>query len=138
LARLLGGTTVRIAEERLPLYHAAAVVASNGAVGLVDAASRLMEMSGVDRAEGRRALRPLIEASFGNALTMETERALTGPVARGDAATVRRHLDAMRNDSGPLRDLYRAFGHYLLTVALRRGLAPEDAVALRLSLNEEP
>jgi predicted short-subunit dehydrogenase-like oxidoreductase (DUF2520 family) len=69
---------------------------------------------------------------------METERALTGPVARGDAATVRRHLDAMRNDSGPLRDLYRAFGHYLLTVALRRGLAPEDAVALRLSLNEEP
>ena len=138
LARTLGGTTVAIAEECLPLYHAAAVVASNCTVGLVDVASRLMEMAGVDRADGSRALRPLIEASLRNALTMGTEQALTGPVARGDAATVRRHLDAMRIDSGPLRDLYRAFGHYLLAMAMRRGLAPEDAVALRLLLAEEP
>ena len=138
LARTLGGKTIPIAEECLPLYHAAAVVASNCMVGLADAASRLMEMAGVERAEVSRALRPLIEASLRNALTMGTAKALTGPVARGDAGTVRCHLDAMRNDPGPLRDLYRALGHYLLAMAIRRGLAPEDAVALRLSLAEEP
>ena len=138
LARTLGGTTLVIDEDCLPLYHAAAVVASNCTIGLVDAASRLMERAGVQGSDGSRALRPLIEASLRNALTMGTEQALTGPVARGDAATVRRHLDAMRNDPGPLRDLYRALGHYLLAMAVRSGLTPEEAVALRLSLTEEP
>ena len=138
LASALGGTTLQVSEERLPLYHAAAVVASNYAVGLVHAASSLMELAGIGHLEAREAMRPLIEASVRNALTMETEQALTGPLARGDASTVRRHLDAMRDHSGPLAEYYRASGRYLLPVAVRRGLAPESTTALRLSLNEEP
>ena len=138
LASTLGGRTLRVCEERLPLYHAAAVMASNYAVGLVHAASKLMELAGIGDLEARQAIRPLIEASVRNALTMEAEKALTGPIARGDATTVRSHIDAMRGHSGPLAELYRASGEYLLPVAVRRGLALGSAAALRLSLNEEP
>ena len=138
LARTLDGTTIEVAEDRLPLYHAAAVVASNCMVGLVDAASSLMEEAGIDRDTGRAALRPLIESSVGNALTMDTDQALTGPVVRGDAATVRTHLEAMGETPGPLRGLYRACGRHLLAMAVRRGLAPEAAVALRLALAGKP
>ena len=138
LAGELGGRTLRVSEDRLPLYHAAAVVASNYAVGMVHAASKLMELAGIGNSEARQAMRPLIEASVRNALTMETEKALTGPIARGDATTVQRHLDAMRGHSGPLAELYRASGRYLLPVAVRRGLTPESTAALRLSLSKEP
>lgn len=137
LAGAMGGATVRIEEDRLPLYHAAAVMASNAAVGLVDASVGLMELAGVDRSRGRRAVRPLMDASFENAHTMGAQHALTGPVMRGDAGTVRSHLDAMRDCGEPLRALYRAFGEYLLAVAVRRGLAAEDAAALGKVLREE-
>ena len=137
LATALGGTTVRVAEDRLPLYHAAAVMASNGAVGLVDAALALMERAGIDRPQGLRAVRLLMDASLENAHTMGPEQALTGPVIRGDAATVRSHLAALRGCDEPLRELYRAFGRYLLPIAVRRGLAAEDAKGLDKALGEE-
>ena len=134
LASVLGGTALPVPEGGLPLYHAAAVMASNCAVGLVEASLSLMEEAGVSRASARGPLRSLMASSLDNAHTMGAERALTGPVARGDAATVRRHLEAMRDQSGPLRDLYRAFGQLLLPVASRRGLAEEDLSDLRRCL----
>lgn len=127
LAALLGGAPVEVREEQLPLYHAAAVIASNCAVGLVHAASELMQRAGLEQAAAKRALRPLVEASLTNALTMSQAQALTGPVVRGDSMTVRRHLDAMRELPAALRDLYREFGLYLVTLAARRGL-PTQAV----------
>ncbi len=137
LAGLLGGSVVAVPEDRLPVYHAAAVIASNCAVVLADAALELMELAGVDRDAAARAVRPLMESSVGNALTMNAGQALTGPVARGDADTVRRHLDAMKGLPAPLRELYRKFGQHLLPLAVRRGLSPADADAVRLALAED-
>ena len=119
------------------MYHAAAVMASNCAVGLIDAAAALMEDAGVDRADVRRALRPLVDASLENAFTMEPNQALTGPIARGDAVTVRRHLGSLRNSPTPLVGLYRAFGEYLLDLAQSRGLSAAEADAIRSALDEE-
>ena len=137
LAQSLGGTTLSVSEDQLPLYHAAAVFASNFAMGLVEAATSLMESTGASRAEARSALRPLVEASVKNALTMSLGQALTGPLARGDAGTVRRHLGAMGEMFGTEQALYRQFGRYLLPLAIRRGLAPEAAAALQAVLDEE-
>lgn len=137
LAAALRCTTLSVAEEQLAQYHAAAVLASNCLVGLVDAAATLMEGAGVQRADALRALRPLLDASLENASTMEANQALTGPIARGDAVTVRRHLSSMRNSPTPLVGLYRAFGDYLLNLAQRRGLSDSDAAAVRSALSEE-
>ena len=136
LAGAIGGSTVRVEEDRLPLYHAAAVMASNAAVGLVDAALALLELAGIDRSAGCRAIRPLMDASIENARTMGAEHALTGPLMRGDAETVRSHLGALRGCDEPLRELYRAFGRYLLPLAVGRGLAADDAAALEQVLRE--
>ncbi len=137
LAGALRCTTLSVAEDRLAQYHAAAVLASNCVVGLVDAAATLMEGAGVKRADALRALRPLLNASLENASTMEANQALTGPIARGDAVTVRRHLGSMRNSPTPLVGLYRAFGEYLLDLAQRRGLSDSEAAAVRSALSEE-
>lgn len=134
LAGLLDGSVVTVPEDRLPLYHAAAVIASNCAIGLADAAAELMNHAGIERAAASRALRPLIESSVANATTMVGAQALTGPVARGDSDTVRLHLDAMQGLPAPLRDLYREFGQYLVTLAVRRGLPPADAEEVRAAL----
>lgn len=131
LVRPPRGTLLRVPEERLPLYHAAAVLASNCAVGLVDAAVALLRNAGLEPAQALAALSPLLAASLGNALTMGTERALTGSVPRGDAGTVERHLEARRDLPQPLQSLYREFGRYLVGLAERRGLACSDAGALR-------
>jgi len=137
LAGALRCTPLKIAEDRLPLYHAAAVLASNCAVGLIDAAAALMEDAGVKRTDVRRALRPLVDSSLENAFTMEANQALTGPIARGDAVTVRRHLGSMRNSPTALVGLYRAFGDYLLDLAQGCGLPAAEAAAVRSALDEE-
>lgn len=137
LAAALRCTTLKVAEDQLARYHAAAVLASNCVVGLVDAAATLMEGAGVERADALRALRPLLDASLENASTMEANQALTGPIARGDAVTVRRHFGSMRNSPTALVGLYRAFGEYLLDLAQRRGLPASEAAAVRSALREE-
>ncbi|MDE0264687.1 MAG: DUF2520 domain-containing protein [Bryobacterales bacterium] len=137
LARALRCNTFSVAEDRLAQYHAAAVLASNCVVGLVDAAAALMEAAGVKRTDALRGLRPLLDASLENASTMEATQALTGPIARGDAVTVRRHLGSMRNSPTPLVGLYRAFGEYLLDLAQRSGLPASEAAAVRSALSEE-
>lgn len=88
----MGGEPVWVPESARPLYHAALSVASNHLVTLVNDALSLLEQVGVTAPE--HLLSPLLSASLENALGLR-DAALTGPVSRGDAATVRRHLGAL-------------------------------------------
>lgn len=124
---LLGGAALRVPAAARPLYHAAAVMASNYIVALIDAAEGMLaEASGAEREAARRALAPLARAAVANALERGPAAALTGPVERGDAATVARHLDALAGS--PQRAwLYRAAGLQALDLARRKGLADGPA-----------
>jgi predicted short-subunit dehydrogenase-like oxidoreductase (DUF2520 family) len=84
LALALGMLPVEVAEEDRAVYHAAASVACNFLITLEAAAERLAHAAGVDRA----MLVPLVRATVDNWAQVGSERALTGPVARGDEATV--------------------------------------------------
>lgn len=95
----VGGHPFRVRDRRL--YHAAAVVASNHLVALVGQLERLAEAAGAPP----EAFVPLARASLENAFALGAAPALTGPVARGDAATVARHLEALPADE---LDGYRA------------------------------
>lgn len=133
---LLGGRPLRLAETALPLYHAAAVMAGNHLIGLLDAAVALMEEAGIDQADALPALEPLVRTSCDNALRLGPREALTGPVARGDAGTVSRHLSAMKSVSPLIRELYRVASLQLLELARCRGLPEEELQDLRRVLRD--
>jgi predicted short-subunit dehydrogenase-like oxidoreductase (DUF2520 family) len=128
IAALLGGRALRIPADKRPLYHAAAVMASNYVVALIDAAAMLMGAVGIGEDEALAALAPLVGASGANALSLGPMRALTGPVERGDVETISMHLDAMAAAVSPtVRGLYRAAGLHAIEIARRRGLSEANA-----------
>lgn len=104
LALHLGLTPIDVAEEDRAAYHAAASIASNFLVTLEAAAERLAESAGVDRA----ALVPLVRATVENWAAMVPERALTGPIARGDHETVERQRAAIEERAPDLLPLFDA------------------------------
>ncbi len=122
IARLLGGAVLQIPAPARPLYHAAAVMACNYLVSLIDAATTVMEAAGVQQGAALAALAPIVETTRRNVFDMGPARALTGPVLRGDAATVQRHLEALAGLPNTVRELYRAAGLHTLAIARRRGL----------------
>jgi predicted short-subunit dehydrogenase-like oxidoreductase (DUF2520 family) len=91
LAQVLGMRSVEVADPDRAAYHAAASIASNFLVTLKGAAERLAATAGVDR----EALAPLVRATVDNWAEHGTRRALTGPIARGDEATVARQREAV-------------------------------------------
>ena len=122
IAQTLEGQILRIAPEAKSLYHAAAVMASNCLIGLIDAAALLMTEAGLEREQALRTIAPLVEASAHNALLLGPEKALTGPIQRGDIATVTAHLTALAAAPPVIRELYRSSGLQTLDLARRSGL----------------
>lgn len=94
-AKAVGRVIALRAEDKV-YYHAAAVVASNLLVPLVDEANALLRKIGID---DETLLWPLIDTAVLNMKNLGVRNALTGPIARGDASVVERHLDAMASDS---------------------------------------
>jgi predicted short-subunit dehydrogenase-like oxidoreductase (DUF2520 family) len=118
LARNLGMIPFALADEAKPVYHAASVFASNYLVTLTHAAVVLLQRAGVEREAALTALRPLQHRTVDVAGLPPT-----GPIARGDAATVAAHLRAVGPDLEPL---YRALGRATLPI-----VSPDAADAVR-------
>jgi predicted short-subunit dehydrogenase-like oxidoreductase (DUF2520 family) len=106
---------VHVSEAARPLYHAALAHASNHLVTLEASSADLLRSAGVEAPE--RLLRPLVEAALDNVMRLG-DNALTGPVMRGDAETVARHIDEIGNVSPQNADLYIA----LARVTVRRAV----------------
>jgi predicted short-subunit dehydrogenase-like oxidoreductase (DUF2520 family) len=104
LAERLGMLPTRVAEADRAAYHAAASIASNFLVTLEGAAERLAATAGVDRA----LLAPLVRAAVENWAERGAAEALTGPIARGDTATVARQRAAVAERTPELLPLFDA------------------------------
>jgi predicted short-subunit dehydrogenase-like oxidoreductase (DUF2520 family) len=122
LARDLGGRPFPLADEQRPLYHAAAVFASNYVVALSGAASDLFSAAGVPNTVD--AMQPLQAATLANVHRLGPQQALTGPAVRGDAGTVARNLDAVATAAPPLVPAYVALCRVAMDVAGSR--LPDD------------
>ena len=127
----LGARTVRLEGVDRTLYHAAAVLVSNDLVALVAAAERTWAGAGLEADEARAALAPLLRAATANATSLPAAEALTGPIARGDAATGARHVAALAGEPG-LLEVYQALGRELLRLDL--GQSAEVRAALEDAL----
>ncbi len=133
----LEGRPVRIDGATKALYHAGAAAASNFLVTLVDYAATLLFRAGVPRDAALAALLPLIKGTVANLEAVGLPHALTGPIARGDTGTVRRHLKALDEQPGDLVRLYRHLARHTIEVALRKkSLGTEEASALLEALYE--
>lgn len=129
LCEALSGVPLLLAEDRLPLYHAAAVLAAGHVATLLDIAIHLLSRAGLPRADGQRALVELTASVLRNIEQVGLPQALTGPVARGDAHTVKDHLDALNQLSCQVGDVYRVVAESSLDVAYRKGAADDAALA---------
>jgi len=110
----LGGEILKLAKEDKVIYHTAAVVASNYITSLVAMAEDLMSEIGLKRGH----MLPLIKGTLDN-IEKHGRTALTGPIRRGDWATVQRHLNVLSEKYPDVTGLYLALGRYTSRIAGR-------------------
>jgi len=122
----LGGIVLEITAEKKTLYHAAAVAASNYLVTLLHLALELGKAAGLDGNTSLNALLPLINGTLNNISKEGIPDALTGPIARGDVATVSAHLKAMEKDAPELLPLYQCLGLYTIDLAKAKGTITQE------------
>jgi len=128
LVRDLGGTVEWVAEADRPLYHAALAHGANHLVTLVNDALDRLRDAGV--AQPEKVLGPLLRAALENTLRMG-DGALTGPVSRGDAGTVAKHLDRLAATAPESLPPYVALARRTADRAIAVGrLRPVDAESL--------
>lgn len=128
----LGGRVLIIPPAMRPLYHAAAVFASNYLISLISIAVRLLDEAGVPPDDAVPAILPLVRGTLDNLEKLGVSAALTGPVARGDADTIRMHLASL---SEPERELYSALGRELVGLARAAGLDERRAAEVESLLS---
>ena len=115
----LGNGHARIDASDKPRYHAAAVMASNLVVGLYDMAAGELARCGIDRDEAESALAALFLGNARHVAADGVGPSLTGPAARGDEATIARHLDVLA-DNPEVASAYRVLTERCRQIAARK------------------
>jgi predicted short-subunit dehydrogenase-like oxidoreductase (DUF2520 family) len=126
IARRLGGIPIEIDGRRKPAYHAAGAFAAPHILAIVETAARILMSLGFTRRQAARALLPLARQTLANYEQYGPQAAFTGPVARGDDATVARHLAVLSPYPRECRAAYAA-----LTRLGARVLAKNPRATLR-------
>ena len=135
IATDLGARPFTIHTDGKILYHAAAVVASNYLVTLMNLAIELMAASGLSAQEAFEILTPLIKGTLANIKTTGIPDALTGPIARGDVSIVEKHVQAIcalsDKEAGQkaeeMADYYIRNGIETIKIARAKGTLSETA-----------
>jgi len=128
LVQDLAGRAVTIEARHKTIYHAAACTASNYLVTLLHLAGRLLSRAGVDWDDALDMLLPLARTTLDNVASLGTHSALTGPIERGDIATLESHLGALRRGPDPdLQAVYAILGLSAAALASEKGsISPEQ------------
>jgi predicted short-subunit dehydrogenase-like oxidoreductase (DUF2520 family) len=127
VARLLGMTPRTLENLDRIAYHAAAGLVANGAAALAAAGAYLLRQGGVDAVTAGKMLGPLLRSVGDNVESLGLPLALTGPVRRGDASAVGRHLEVIRSRAPELVPLYVELVRAQLPMA--RKIADADRAA---------
>lgn len=138
ISKDLGSRFLTIRTESKTLYHAAAVVASNYLVTVLDFAITLMEEAGMDEKDARDVLAPLIAGTLKNIEKKGTTHALTGPVSRGDTRVIRRHMEKIGEKKPGFSSLYKTLGSHTVDIALKSGSIQGEKATMLKELFEKP
>ncbi|MFT5113034.1 MAG: putative short-subunit dehydrogenase-like oxidoreductase (DUF2520 family) [Parasphingorhabdus sp.] len=137
LVNMLGGQLHRIKTASKPLYHASAVLASNYLTAILDAALKCAAQAGLTQQQIMPALLPLIIGTIENVAEKGAAKALTGPIARADIATVEQHLKHLEI-LPDVDQLYRNLGLYTADLARDSNIiSDQDTAQLSQLLNRD-
>jgi len=115
LVKDLGGHSFTISSESKPLYHAAATVSSGHVTALFDVAIEMLEECGLTKRRARKIFAPLLMSTAANLGAKSPAEALTGPFARGDVSTIKKHLAAIKlSGMNEASHLYSTLGLHLV------------------------
>ncbi|MEW2507664.1 DUF2520 domain-containing protein [Amycolatopsis sp. NPDC047767] len=135
LAVEMGAEPVRIPEAARALYHAALSHGANHLMTLVADCTELLREAGIGHSE--RLVAPLLSAALDNVLR-HGDRALTGPVARGDLGTVRKHLTVLSGTEPAIAPAYRALARRTAERSHAAGLLDAATAAELTDLLDDP
>lgn len=113
----LGARVAVIDPAGKTLYHAASVLVCNDLTALMEAGLRAYARAGIERGTAQKMMEPLVRETIDNVFALGTTRALTGPVARGDADVLARQLAALHTLDPRIADAYRALNRIALDLA---------------------
>jgi predicted short-subunit dehydrogenase-like oxidoreductase (DUF2520 family) len=126
VARTLGGVPVVIAGRDKPIYHAAAVLAAGSGFPLIEASVQMLMRIGFSRRRAFETLLPLTRQMLDNVERIGPRAAWTGPLSRGDYATIAKHVRGLRSYPREIQQAYAA-----LALLAGRVLSKRPAVALK-------
>jgi predicted short-subunit dehydrogenase-like oxidoreductase (DUF2520 family) len=126
MATALGGRWIELKASDKVAYHAAAVFACNYLVTLVKLAADLWQTFTVPPDQATKALLPLIRGTLHNIDTIGIPQCLTGPIARGDTGTIKKHLEALNEKTPALLSPYKELGLQTIPIALAKGRINEQ------------
>jgi predicted short-subunit dehydrogenase-like oxidoreductase (DUF2520 family) len=124
----LGGKPWEIHPRDKSLYHLACTLASNGLIALLNASYRILDQVRSGKSQVR--LLPLVASVIANIEGGGIEKAMTGPVSRGDYKTVEAHMDCLKKSDVAVKEIYCVLSRELLSMARRQGLDSGKAAVL--------
>ena len=131
MATRIGGHPVAIADADRPLYHASAILACGHVTALLRAAVEVWRAMGFTERQAMQSLYPLCRSTLEAVAAQGTAAAATGPVVRGDASTVKAHLEALSSRLPELAPVYAALAAAALPLAADRGVDPGRIAAMK-------
>lgn len=134
----LKGIPFLVPDKDKPLYHAAACIASNYLTTLMHIVEEIYLCLGLDREEAVRAFWPLVRGTLKNIESRGTVQALTGPIARGDVGTIKKHLSAFHAKLPDFLPTYCALGLVTTDLGEKKGLPEDKAEQIRKILKGDP
>ena len=128
MARAIGGNPIFLRAEDKALYHLSGVMMGNLLTALAATAAQLWEELGMERADGVKALVPMMRQVSINLESSGVPGAVAGPYVRGDIGTVRKHLEALHTRAPDVLPLYCELALAALPYALEKGVVGPDVI----------
>jgi acyl-CoA synthetase (AMP-forming)/AMP-acid ligase II len=125
LFKTIGGRLFEVKPESKAIYHGASVFASNNLVALMEISMRCYEQAGISRETAMELIQPLVNSTLQNLYHLGPEKALTGPIARGEVNVVRRQYEALGKWDPQVAELYARLGLVALELSHKQGNASE-------------
>jgi predicted short-subunit dehydrogenase-like oxidoreductase (DUF2520 family) len=125
----LGGKIIEVDDSKKSMYHAAACVASNYLVSLINYAVKIHGSIGIKPEDSLSGLIGLIEGTVANIKNLSPQKALTGPIARGDTGTVKEHMEKFKLFMKPgEEEIYKIMGRETAKIAFGNGWIKKETM----------
>ncbi len=138
IATSLNGHWIELKSGDKVVYHAAAVIACNYLVTLVKLATDLWQTFNIPTQQASQALLPLLRGTINNIEKVGLPQCLTGPIARGDTGTIKKHINVLEKVAPAVLSTYYELGRQTIPIALAKGRINEQQAEELQAILKQP